>query len=475
MAANRANVELVPVPTETESPACPHGPTLLFERFDQASKKPRQFYACSAFRDQKACSFFQWANQNPEISSLSTRSIVAPPYCHKHLRKRYFEFKKLSRELRSVCCTCGLLLLQEESSQHLSQKHSLRHQVGLKELKHPTSLFQPLDDNKTYAQYLFAKSTVSFLIDTVERLGYTHILCVGAPRIHEEVQFCKKSGRNVTSLLLDLDERYAQVYPPSLYIKYNMFNQHFFETRSKSRLLKFLSEGGSRVVMVTDPPFGGMVEALVATFTKLSDMWVTSAAKQSSDLANVKGKLLPLIWFFPYFMENRITSQLPEMSMLDYKVDYENHVLFNNQHKKKGSPVRIFTNIAQTEFSLPQDQGYWFCKSCQRFSSKENWHCSECGACTSKDGTRYVHCDMCMRCVKPSRVHCFTCQMCQLKDHTCGQMNSSGCHICGEPDHKRRDCPRRPQTEMATIGQKRDLKRKANSAGTKHQKKARRI
>uniref|UniRef100_A0A0B7A2N9 CCHC-type domain-containing protein n=1 Tax=Arion vulgaris TaxID=1028688 RepID=A0A0B7A2N9_9EUPU len=476
MAAKRANIDLVALPKDAMSPLCPHGPTLLFERIDLTSKCPRQFYACSAFRDRKACSFFQWTDQTTNKSAFSTRSPTIEPYSHKSLRARYFQLKKLSRNQRHVCCTCGLLLLEEELSYHKSQGHSLKHGVRLQELKYPSSLFSALDDNKTYAQYLFSKTTVNFLIDTLTGLGYTHILCVGAPRIHEEIQMRRKSGVKVTSLLLDLDERYAQVYPPSLFIKYNMFNHHFFEDKSKSKLTKFLSGGRENVALITDPPFGGMVEALAATFKKISQMWNVACTIDSPNVEeNVKDRQIPMVWVFPYFMESRILSQVPEMSMLDYKVDYENHILYNSQHKKKGSPVRIFTNIAQTLFVLPLDSGYWFCQQCQRYSSSENWHCRDCGTCTSKDGTRYVHCDACMRCVKPSRVHCFTCQMCQLKDHKCGQINSSGCHICGKLDHKRRECPQRMHADTDNNSlHKRTHKKTMESHGDKHCKKVRR-
>lgn len=54
------------------------------------------------------------------------------------------------------------------------------------------------------------------------------------------------------------------------------------------------------------------------------------------------------MWMFPYFMESQILNSLPDFNMLDYKVDYVNHSLFQDGPKgrKYGSPVRIFTNIS---------------------------------------------------------------------------------------------------------------------------------
>jgi len=446
--AKSAGLDLVLQP-ET-SPHCSHGPTLLFEKFDPASKTTRQFYACAAFRDRKACPFFQWSDSEPSHSEKE--SAPQEHTSHRRARKRYHRFRKLPQEKRDVCCSCGCLLLKGELPQHKDQGHQIRSRVGLKRLKKPSFLFAPLDNNKTFAQYLFSESAVDFIVNTARQLNYTHILCVGTPRIHEAVQACVKEG--LKSILLDLDDRYAQLYPPSKFAKYNMFNHHFFEAGGQSATSEFLSEGQGRTLLITDPPFGGMVEALASSFTHLSKMWETTLGKQDADIppvvhcADSQPRLpLPTMWLFPYFMENRILSEFPEMAMLDYKVDYDNHTMYKNNLKQKGSPVRIFTNLPQALFSLPTSEGYWFCEKCQRFSSKENVHCKECGSCTSKDGTTYTHCDMCIRCVKPSRVHCFKCEQCQIQGHICGEVKGQGCHICGEQGHKRRFCPQNQKSQ----------------------------
>lgn len=43
------------------------------------------------------------------------------------------------------------------------------------------------------------------------------------------------------------------------------------------------------------------------------------------------------MWIFPYFMEPMIIDSYSSMSMLDYKVDYDNHPLFQHgiEHNKK--------------------------------------------------------------------------------------------------------------------------------------------
>ncbi|GFS02167.1 zinc finger CCHC domain-containing protein 4 [Elysia marginata] len=402
MAARQANIELVTPPANIIVPSCPHGPALLFEQYDHSSNSFRQFFACSAFRDKRKCSFHLWVGEKTKECLKSSKV-----FSHKEARIRFRSFKALPKTKRYVCCTCGLLLMPSEIQDHERQGHLVKGKITLRNLKKPSFLFTPLDNNKTYAQYLFSSKTVDFLLSSIEKLAYSHVLCVGAPRIHEEIQLRRKSGgTTLTSMLLDLDERYGQFYPPSLYAKYNMFNHHFFERVGRKQLIRFLTAAGGGALLITDPPFGGMVEALSQSFLKISKIWEKILLPSSSQNNEMS---IPFMWIFPYFLENRIVENMPSLSMLDYKVDYDNHNLFNNNHKQKGSPVRIFTNIPPAKFYLPLEDGYWFCKPCQRFSSKENQHCADCGTCPSKDGTTYVHCDACLRCVKPSRIHCFKC------------------------------------------------------------------
>lgn len=43
--------------------ACVAGPTVLFQVMCRGEESGRRFYACSACRDRKDCSFFQWENE----------------------------------------------------------------------------------------------------------------------------------------------------------------------------------------------------------------------------------------------------------------------------------------------------------------------------------------------------------------------------------------------------------------------------
>ena len=135
------------------------------------------------------------------------------------------------------------------------------------------------------------------------------------------------------------------------------------------------------------------------------------------------------------------------MRMTDYQVNYTNHPNYKAKAPgKKGSPVRLFTNVSLAHVKLPAGDGYRFCKPCQRYSSASNQHCKVCKVCPSKDGSAWVHCKHCRTCVKPGRVHCHRCKHCLPAVHDCeenARVRSIGCHLCGSTEHRRADCPTR--------------------------------
>ena len=63
----------------------------------------------------------------------------------------------------------------------------------------------------------------------------------------------------------------AQFYEEEEFCHYNMFNHHFFEEHSHDTFTKFIAEPDfGKLVLVTDPPFGGRVEVLAHVIKKIS-------------------------------------------------------------------------------------------------------------------------------------------------------------------------------------------------------------
>lgn len=416
----------------SNNPRCIHGPTLLFKKFVKDEKKSgRRFYACSACRDRKECQFFQWEDEKMsqcrKMHWENALKKLQKKFPHKNCVKIMKQFLKLNNSERKFCKTCSYLILPNEYKDHL--QHNVCY-VKEEELQRPSFLLSPFQNNKKEAQFFFTEDTTKFLIELTKLLCFKKVLCIGTPRIHEYIYF--KEQPNLISLLLDLDERYKVFYNQEAFCHFNMFNNYFFNGEESEKIFcNYLNS--KEIIVFIDPPFGGHIDALMQTLKNISQKWKTLT------LSNTE---IPVVVFHPYFMEPRLTEALPSLVMMDYKVQYTNHPSFHNNKKgrKLGSPVRIFTNIEPRLFKLPEE-GYKYCKICQKYVAKENKHCFKCNACTSKDGRPYKHCAICERCVKETYVHCNECKICTLISHKCELVQKkSGCHICGSSDHKRKDC-----------------------------------
>ncbi|KAJ1525178.1 hypothetical protein ONE63_010010 [Megalurothrips usitatus] len=424
------------------NPSCPHGPTIIFKRLvDGAEQK---FYACSACRDRKDCNFFhnyedEWTSKKKDSWDMRSKQLL-PKIDRDQLIDRFQKVYQLPAADRGYCHTCDSLLLPEERVDHAS--HDLTKAVTNHQLSHPSEILKPLESAKKEAQYLFARKSTQAIVEMLRSAGIRNVVCVGAPRIHECIRNAYSS--DMCSILLDFDHRYHQFYDGSEFAWFNAFNCHWFWGEiGKSATLEFLQKSDCKqLALVTDPPFGGRVEPLAYTFQRIDGF--------HKELHPNRENPLSLMWIFPYFMEPMILDSCSGMSMLDYKVDYDNHPLFQQgqRGRKYGSPVRIFTNIPLSKLPLPKDEGYRFCDFCEKWVSTENKHCFKCSNCTSKDGRTYVHCDKCARCVKPTWQHCKQCKRCCLPDHKCGEFKPSNCFACHKPGHKKNDCPSRKTLEV---------------------------
>nr|XP_054489134.1 rRNA N6-adenosine-methyltransferase ZCCHC4 isoform X4 [Agelaius phoeniceus] len=346
------------------APCCPHGPALLFVKTSQGKEEGRRFYACSACRDRKDCNFFQWEDEKVSEARLAAREEYnrsqQPCFTHRQNVDRYKNFVLLPLSKRKFCQECQQLLLPAEWKKH--SDHQLLCDITTAQLKNPSQLLYPLENKKTNAQYLFTDRSCQFLLNLLIDLGFRRVLSVGTPRLHEMIQSkaSQEEEFNVRGLLLDIDFRYSQFYTEDEFCHYNMFNHHFFGGEAaRETCRKFLCEEiGERVIMVADPPFGGLVEALASSFKKLMAMW-SETEKEAFSLLGHDNREMPMFWIFPYFFESRILDFFPSFSMMDYQVDYDNHALY--KHGKTGrrqSPVRIFTNLTPSMIVLPEEEGY---------------------------------------------------------------------------------------------------------------------
>lgn len=263
---------------------------------------------------------------------------------------------------------------------------------------------------------------------------------------------------------MDFDRRLAAFYGSSEYWHYNMFNNFFFAgAEAKQRFHAFLNEGETeKCCLVTDPPFGCRTEPLAYTIQSL-----TTEYKQ----INGHLSLLPVFWIFPYYMENYVRGEMPQMEMMDYKINYTNHDTYHDGQKgrKQGSPVRIFTNASLHLIKLPASEGYRYCSKCKRSVDSVNVHCAICKRCPSKNGSNYRHCTLCAVCVKPNYKHCTTCNRCTQSDgHKCVEYQANlTCYICYEKGHNELNCTNWLNIAGRSLAKVKKLCMKANKKNRK--------
>ena len=85
------------------------------------------------------------------------------------------------------------------------------------------------------------------------------------------------SAVKLFSLVVGLQE---QFYSEGEFCRYNMFNHHFFEGDPAQRVYRQFvgegagdAEGGNDLLVVIDPPFGGLVEVLAFTLQRITRDW----------------------------------------------------------------------------------------------------------------------------------------------------------------------------------------------------------
>ena len=414
---NSGHIRLVDSDLST-NPICSHGPTLLFED-DNRDK----YYSCSSCRNRNDCDFYityeEWHKSRKTDDLKDKHSKSGSDSDCKYFYDKNIKF--LSRDDLKFCRNCSLIISSKDQLQH-HKRHEVIH-MSKRDMRCPTKLLNSLTNNKFCAQYLFTRDTKKFIVDNVIHTnGFKHVVCIGCPTIHEYID-CHKNKLNLKSILLDIDHRYKQFYSRKKFLRFNLFNNYFFDGPKAEKIFTNFVRQSTRdsIVVVMDPPFGGLVQAMANTIENISQMW--------RNLSNVsdESKLILTLLIFPYFNEKRITSRMPSFRISDYMVDYDNHKKFNStaSGRKFGSPVRLYTNIELSSIVLPETDGYYYCDYCLKYVSKNNKHCFECNDCTARDGKPYNHCYECRKCVKQTWNHCQSCSVCHLNQQHCTTQSDS--------------------------------------------------
>uniref|UniRef100_A0A8C7RBM0 Uncharacterized protein n=1 Tax=Oncorhynchus mykiss TaxID=8022 RepID=A0A8C7RBM0_ONCMY len=131
-----------------------------------------------------------------------------------------------------------LLFLTGEWEGHAPHKMSQANDITEARLSRPSLMLKPLENKK----YLFADHSCHFLLDNI----------AGMPRLYELIKLRNQEGKgDPMKSLLNL----------MIVLKFNMFTHHFFRGEVKFHVM-FLDRQRAGLIMVSDPPFGGLVKPL---------------------------------------------------------------------------------------------------------------------------------------------------------------------------------------------------------------------
>jgi len=272
--------------------------------------------------------------------------------------------------------------------------------------QYPLELLAPIQEDTGEAQYWFSRETLDLVENTLLTKEIDSVLCMGTPALFQHLNASKRS--KFRTFLLDYDDRLSAIFGAEEFARHSMLVNHFYLLESKELYLQQFLKGAEKLVLISDPPFGAVVDALAKTIEEMKqDFFKIDKKRKVSSSPSFNG-----IVFLPCFVGKHLLKTFPDYSMVDYKVTYSNHTNFGKEEK---SVIRAFTDLPNKAFSLEDSVKHRFCELCDRYVFLENVHCSKCGVCPSKDGSPYRHCDVCKTCVKHKYEHCQKCKQCHLK------------------------------------------------------------
>ncbi|KAJ1363769.1 hypothetical protein KIN20_023701 [Parelaphostrongylus tenuis] len=320
-------------------PHCPHGPCLLFEEKKSGGAKSR-YFACAIYRqDTNSCPYKVELGEGdvPRSEDAIRKSsyLVGNFESTSNLVVDYASIEKKLQEIPSST----VLVFCHKCVDVFAVKHRCPSEiVSRAQLRAPTRLLAAKESQSGEAQFYFSDESLGVLKDVVRRSEADGVLCLGTPRLFEELRQLKNADRRL--FLLDCDKRFAQFFPAHQFGMYSMLVDHFYDERSLRELLGFFKECSS-VLLVCDPPFGVFMDPLMRTIDVIK-------RRHQDARGNNPAKFYACV-IIPMFVGKHVLRIDKDYWMSDYRVTYENHKLFSNASK---TIVRCFTNLKTRCFRL---------------------------------------------------------------------------------------------------------------------------
>merc|ERR1711988_829019 len=115
--------------------------------------------------------------------------------------------------------------------------HQNKNGFSTSALKKPmkNQVLPAMTEDTTQAQYLLADRSIEFLKRFIDKMNYELIVCLGMPRLFEEINKTKTAE----VFLFDIDDRFRAFHKN--FCQYNMFNNHFFNSTEKLKFTTSIS------------------------------------------------------------------------------------------------------------------------------------------------------------------------------------------------------------------------------------------
>ena len=267
----------------------------IISTFCRGNKK---FFACAAFRERKDCDFYQnygeLLNQNKiaRIKQNSREYIEKNDFTESF--KRIVNFKKsVGNSTIDFCRTCSRIKKDSCENHHHIQS------LSKDSLKCPVTILAQKSQDKKEAQYFFSESTRNFILSTIRKENFSHVLCVGCPSIFEKIEEID----SIRSLLLDIDARFGNFYDNKKFLWCNYFNGHFFNGAADEESFRNFLIESNKILLIIDPPFGAKTELISNCLDRIIGLL---------DLFNMNASS-EVMWVFPYFMERQVLGCRPQL------------------------------------------------------------------------------------------------------------------------------------------------------------------
>uniref|UniRef100_A0A8R1I519 Uncharacterized protein n=1 Tax=Caenorhabditis japonica TaxID=281687 RepID=A0A8R1I519_CAEJA len=183
----RGFFQVLPTDDIPQIPECSHGPCLLFKKNKNGLEAEETFFACAIYRNQADfCDFKRQYNvETGEINQLEGEGEEQEK---KKKKKKIFGYNRIPKALSEMKPTDTVLYCKDCINVFPNKHECVCEPVERDVLARPTTILPPVDEQHGESQFFFSDESLNVILKAVEKSKSDGVLCIGAPRIFENVR-----------------------------------------------------------------------------------------------------------------------------------------------------------------------------------------------------------------------------------------------------------------------------------------------